>query len=126
MIYKNDNGFDVAAVSDNERYLVLTQNLTTSSNNIYLVDQQTKQTKKINPDSVEKSVGHEVTFDHDVTDPDVLRRELLRHSTKVAARLRSHCGRRGRRSRHRRTDGRALIPARRLEGKSRARVHDRR
>ena len=49
MIYKNDNGFDVAAMSDNERYLVLTENLTTSSNNIYLVDQQTKQTKKINP-----------------------------------------------------------------------------
>ena len=53
MIYKNDNGFDVAAVSDNERYLVLTENLTTSSNNIYLVDQQTRQTKKINPENLE-------------------------------------------------------------------------
>ena len=53
MIYKNDNGFDVSAVADNERYLVLTENLTTSSNNIFLVDQQTRQTKKINPDSAE-------------------------------------------------------------------------
>ncbi len=34
MIYKNDNGFDVGALSDNERYLALIQTLTTSSNNI--------------------------------------------------------------------------------------------
>jgi len=53
MIYKNDNGFDVAAISDNERYLVLTQNLTTSSNNIFLVDQHTRKTTKVNPDSTE-------------------------------------------------------------------------
>lgn len=53
MIYKNDNGFDVSAVSDDERYLALTETITTSSNNLYLVDQQTKQTKKINPDTAE-------------------------------------------------------------------------
>ncbi len=53
MIYKNDNGFDVSAVSDDERYLALTETITTSSNNVYLVDQQTKQTKKINPDTTE-------------------------------------------------------------------------
>src|SRR5690606_23298279 len=46
--------------------------------------------RPVNPNSVEKSVGHEVTFDYNITDPDVLRRELLRHSTRVAARLRSH------------------------------------
>ncbi len=55
MIYKNDNGFDVGAISDNERYLVLVQPVTTSSTNLFLVDQQTKQTKKINSDSVEAS-----------------------------------------------------------------------
>jgi dipeptidyl aminopeptidase/acylaminoacyl peptidase len=66
MIYKNDNGFDVAAMSDNERYLVLTENLTTSSNNIYLVDQQKKQTKKINPDSVETN-NYPLTFSKDNT-----------------------------------------------------------
>jgi dipeptidyl aminopeptidase/acylaminoacyl peptidase len=55
MIYKNDKGFDVGAISDNERYLVLIQPVTTSSTNLFLVDQQTKQTKKINSDSVEAS-----------------------------------------------------------------------
>lgn len=53
MIYKNDNGFDVSAVSEDERYLALTEAITTSSNNLYLVDQQTKQTKKINPDNAD-------------------------------------------------------------------------
>ena len=55
MIYKNDKGFDVGAISDNERYLVLIQPVTTSSTNLFLVDQQTKLTKKINSDSVEAS-----------------------------------------------------------------------
>jgi DNA polymerase IV len=36
----------------------------------------------------EKSVGHEITFEYDVTDPVLLRRELLRMSDKVAVRLR--------------------------------------
>ncbi|WP_106209635.1 DNA polymerase IV [Glaciihabitans tibetensis] len=36
----------------------------------------------------EKSVGHEVTFEHDITDAAVIRRELLRMSDKVAVRLR--------------------------------------
>jgi DNA polymerase-4 len=36
----------------------------------------------------EKSVGHEVTFEHDVTDVDRLRSEILRQSDEVAARLR--------------------------------------
>jgi DNA polymerase-4 len=38
--------------------------------------------------SVEKSVGHEMTFETDVTNPDTIRRELLRLSTMVAVRLR--------------------------------------
>ena len=37
----------------------------------------------------EKSVGHEMTFETDVTDPQVIRRELLRMSNMVAVRLRS-------------------------------------
>jgi DNA polymerase-4 len=36
----------------------------------------------------EKSIGNEETFPRDVDDPDVIRRELLRLSEKVAARLR--------------------------------------
>lgn len=41
------------------------------------------------PEHVEKSVGAEVTFDVDVTDPGVVRRALLALSDKVAVRLRS-------------------------------------
>lgn len=44
--------------------------------------------RPVDTNSVEKSVGHEVTFETDVTDGDLLRRELLRQSTQVAARLR--------------------------------------
>jgi DNA polymerase-4 len=36
----------------------------------------------------EKSVGHEITFEYDVTDPATIRRELLRMSDQVAVRLR--------------------------------------
>jgi DNA polymerase-4 len=36
----------------------------------------------------EKSVGHEVTFEFDVTEPAVIRRELLQMSDRVAVRLR--------------------------------------
>jgi len=57
MIYKNDKGFDVSAISPNERYLVLVENLTTSSNNAFLVDQQSGTTKKINADSVEATTN---------------------------------------------------------------------
>ncbi len=42
----------------------------------------------VSPRSEEKSVGHEVTFEHDVTDSTVIRRELLRMSNGVAVRLR--------------------------------------
>jgi len=38
--------------------------------------------------AVEKSVGHEMTFETDVTNPDIIRRELLRLSNMVAVRLR--------------------------------------
>ncbi|HEX4442986.1 MAG TPA: DNA polymerase IV [Galbitalea sp.] len=36
----------------------------------------------------DKSVGHEVTFEYDITDPAIIRRELLRMSDQVAVRLR--------------------------------------
>lgn len=55
MIYKNENGFDVNAISDNDRYFALVENVTTSSNNMYLYDRQTKQTKKLNSDGTESS-----------------------------------------------------------------------
>jgi DNA polymerase-4 len=44
--------------------------------------------RTVQPPAHEKSVGHEVTFETDVTDPAVVRRELLRLSGMVAVRLR--------------------------------------
>lgn len=46
--------------------------------------------RTVQPESREKSIGHEQTFEHDVTDRAVARRELLRLATQVGARLRSH------------------------------------
>lgn len=44
--------------------------------------------RPVTTESREKSVGHEVTFENDVADAELLRRELLRLSTQTAARLR--------------------------------------
>jgi DNA polymerase IV len=44
--------------------------------------------RSVSPRDEEKSVGHETTFEYDVTDAVVIRRELLRMSDKVAVRLR--------------------------------------
>jgi DNA polymerase IV len=44
--------------------------------------------RSVNTIREEKSVGHEVTFEYDVTDPAIIRRELLRMSDQVAVRLR--------------------------------------
>ncbi len=52
MIYQNENGYDVGAISDDERFIVQTQQITTSVSKMYLVDQLTKKTKLIGNDSV--------------------------------------------------------------------------
>ncbi|HEX6968520.1 MAG TPA: DNA polymerase IV [Micromonosporaceae bacterium] len=44
--------------------------------------------RRVTPDQVEKSIGAEVTFDVDVTDPQVVRRALLALASRVGARLR--------------------------------------
>ncbi|UWF78502.1 DNA polymerase IV [Microbacterium neungamense] len=44
--------------------------------------------RRVETSRVEKSVGHEETFDTDVSDPEFLRSELLRLADRVAARLR--------------------------------------
>jgi DNA polymerase-4 len=45
--------------------------------------------RRVTPHEPEKSVGAEETFGHDVDDPEVVRRELLRLSERTAARLRA-------------------------------------
>jgi DNA polymerase-4 len=44
--------------------------------------------RSVSTEREEKSVGHEITFEYDVTDPALVRRELLRMSDQVAVRLR--------------------------------------
>lgn len=44
--------------------------------------------RTVQPPAEEKSIGHEVTFETDVTDPEIIRREILRLAGMVAARLR--------------------------------------
>ncbi|NES12275.1 MULTISPECIES: DNA polymerase IV [Micromonospora] len=45
--------------------------------------------RRVSPEQVEKSIGAEVTFDADVTDPAEIRRALLALAEKVGARLRA-------------------------------------
>jgi dipeptidyl aminopeptidase/acylaminoacyl peptidase len=51
LIYQNDEGMEVNAVSDSERYLALNRSITTDKNELYLLDRQTNTTKKISNDS---------------------------------------------------------------------------
>src|SRR6478752_5309372 len=46
--------------------------------------------RSVDTQRVEKSVGHEETFFHDVDDPAVLRAEFRRLADRVGARLRTH------------------------------------
>jgi len=47
MIYENTEGLDVGAISKNKRYLALTKDITTSNNEMYLFDRETKELKNI-------------------------------------------------------------------------------
>ena len=57
LVYKNESGYDVNAISDDEQYMALVQPITTSSSNLYLLNQQTRQLKKLNSDSIESNNG---------------------------------------------------------------------
>lgn len=48
-IYENKNGFTPSAISDNERYMALQENITTSNSNIHLFDLETGESKLITP-----------------------------------------------------------------------------
>ncbi|MGZ8525270.1 MAG: S9 family peptidase, partial [Chitinophagaceae bacterium] len=57
LIYQNESGYDVNAISDDEQFMALVQPITTSSSNLYLLTQQTKELKKLNRDSIESNNG---------------------------------------------------------------------
>jgi len=48
-IYMNDNGFTPSTVSDNERYIALSERVSTSDANIHLLDTQTGEVSLITP-----------------------------------------------------------------------------
>lgn len=54
-----------------------------------------RDTRGVTPHQPDKSIGNESTFDHDVDDPDVILRHLMRLSDQVAGRMRraGHVGR---------------------------------
>jgi nucleotidyltransferase/DNA polymerase involved in DNA repair len=45
--------------------------------------------RQVTPSAPDKSIGAEETFDEDIDDPDIIRRELLRLAEKVGARVRA-------------------------------------
>lgn len=47
ILYQNTTGFTPSVISKSERYIALTKELTTDSNELYLYDNKTKTTKKI-------------------------------------------------------------------------------
>ncbi len=49
MIYQNDEGLDVAAISSNKRYFALTEVLTSADMKMYLYDRETEQRTDISP-----------------------------------------------------------------------------
>lgn len=50
-VYKNEKGLDVAAISNDDRYLALTESITTNNSNMYLLDTQSGKVKLISEHS---------------------------------------------------------------------------
>lgn len=48
LIYQNDEGYDVAGISNDKRYLSLLKTITTNDSDLFLYDSQTKESKKVN------------------------------------------------------------------------------
>jgi dipeptidyl aminopeptidase/acylaminoacyl peptidase len=55
LIYKNETGFDVVAMTTDEQLLLLSEPVTTTVTNLYLYNQQTKEQKKITTDNTSNS-----------------------------------------------------------------------
>lgn len=47
MLFENEQGLNIASISKNKRYLALTRSITTSNNEMYLYDRETKEMKNI-------------------------------------------------------------------------------
>jgi dipeptidyl aminopeptidase/acylaminoacyl peptidase len=62
MVYKNETGFNISAISRDERWLALQKTITTSDSDIYLYNVATREAKNITPHSVPASFNA-TTFD---------------------------------------------------------------
>ncbi len=51
LLYQNDSGFTASGISESERYLALTKEITTDKNDLYLYDRTTRQMKRISNDN---------------------------------------------------------------------------
>lgn len=49
LTYKNDEGLNPAAISNDDRYIALSKSITTNNSDMYLLDTQTKQLKHLSP-----------------------------------------------------------------------------
>jgi dipeptidyl aminopeptidase/acylaminoacyl peptidase len=49
MIYQNDSGYFLGAISDNRRYLAFSKVITTNNTDMYLYDRETKELKHLSP-----------------------------------------------------------------------------
>ncbi len=55
VVYENTDGLDISSLSDDEKYTTLTKTITTSSNELYLVNNETGERTKISVDGEEAS-----------------------------------------------------------------------
>ncbi len=49
LVYKNEKGLNPNAISNDDRYIALSETITTNNSNMYLLDMQTKKTKLLSP-----------------------------------------------------------------------------
>jgi dipeptidyl aminopeptidase/acylaminoacyl peptidase len=63
LLYKNEQGYNVGAISDDENYLLLTKSITTDKNEMHLLNRKTNELKKI-------SANEEATYSPEGFEPD--------------------------------------------------------
>lgn len=51
LLFQNDSGLEVSAISKSERYIALTKTITTDKNELYLFDRSTKKMKRLSNDN---------------------------------------------------------------------------
>lgn len=66
LVYQNTEGHNVAAISENKRYLALVKSITTNNNDVYLYDLETKTSTHITPHTGDASYQPQY-FDKDNT-----------------------------------------------------------